>query len=101
MTENESPTTNQKPTIEEALYRLEKIVHTMEEGNLPLDSLLTLYEEGAALVKICQQRLEEAERKILLVTKSLDGSPQTKEISPPTSNPSSSLRTQKASDYPF
>ncbi|HTY87874.1 MAG TPA: exodeoxyribonuclease VII small subunit [Candidatus Acidoferrum sp.] len=50
--------------FEEALKRLESVVQTMESGDLPLEALLARYEEGTRLVKICQEKLAEAELRI-------------------------------------
>jgi exodeoxyribonuclease VII small subunit len=50
--------------FEDALARLESIVETMEAGELPLEQLLARYEEGARLVKFCQERLSAAELRI-------------------------------------
>ena len=50
--------------FEEALNKLEGIVDAMEADDLPLETLLARYEEGARLVKICQEKLAEAEVKI-------------------------------------
>ena len=50
--------------FEEALKKLEKIVDDMEAGELPLEALLSRFEEGSRLVKVCQAKLEEAELKI-------------------------------------
>jgi exodeoxyribonuclease VII small subunit len=50
--------------FEEALKKLEGIVDAMETDDLPLETLLARYEEGARLVKICQEKLAEAEVKI-------------------------------------
>jgi exodeoxyribonuclease VII small subunit len=61
-------------SLEDALARLDEIITRMEEGNLPLDDLLKDYEEGAKLVQLCQERLKAAEKRIMIVTKSLDGS---------------------------
>ena len=52
------------PPVEEALKKLEGIVEAMEADDLPLETLLAKYEEGAKLVKICQEKLAEAELKI-------------------------------------
>jgi exodeoxyribonuclease VII small subunit len=52
------------PPFEEALKKLEGIVEAMEADDLPLETLLAKYEEGAKLVKICQEKLAEAELKI-------------------------------------
>jgi exodeoxyribonuclease VII small subunit len=68
-TEPESPA-----SLEDALARLDEIITRMEEGSLPLEDLLRDYEEGAKLVQVCQERLKAAEKRILVVTKSLDGS---------------------------
>ena len=49
--------------FEEALKKLEGIVDAMEADDLPLETLLARYEEGARLVKICQEKLAEAESR--------------------------------------
>ncbi|MGQ0535631.1 MAG: exodeoxyribonuclease VII small subunit [Methanobacteriota archaeon] len=58
-----------EPRFEEALARLEAIVKELEEGAMPLDQAMTHFEEGVALAKVCRERLEAAEAKILLLTK--------------------------------
>ena len=50
--------------FEEALKKLETIVEAMESEDLPLETLLTKYEEGTQLAKVCQDKLAEAELKI-------------------------------------
>tara|TARA_Y100000588_G_C13883901_1_gene765708 strand:+ start:252 stop:509 length:258 start_codon:yes stop_codon:yes gene_type:complete len=70
MTTNiESATEQGEPNFEEALNRLEDIVEKMESGDAPLSSLVDHFEEGSKLLKICRQRLEEAELKIKSVRK--------------------------------
>ena len=59
--------------FEEALKKLEGVVEAMESGDLPLETLLAKYEEGARLVKICQEKLAEAEVKIQQLEKSAAG----------------------------
>lgn len=59
--------------FEEALKKLEVIVEAMEADDLPLETLLTQYEEGTKLVKICQQKLAEAELKIQRLEKNAAG----------------------------
>jgi len=51
-------------TYEQALGRLEAIVRRLEGGNLPLDEMLRLFEEGAALGRVCQARLSDAELRV-------------------------------------
>lgn len=55
--------------FEESLAELERIVEALEDGQLGLDEALTRYEEGVALVKLCHARLQQAEQRILLVTR--------------------------------
>jgi exodeoxyribonuclease VII small subunit len=50
--------------FEDALKKLEDVVEAMEADDLPLETLLARYEEGARLVKACQEKLAEAEVKI-------------------------------------
>jgi exodeoxyribonuclease VII small subunit len=55
------------PTIkdfETAIAELETIVKKLEEGDLPLETSLELYERGVHLSRFCHARLEEAERRI-------------------------------------
>ena len=57
--------------FEGAMDRLEKIVEQMESGKLPLEDLIVRYEEGMNLVKICQERLANAEQKIEIIARNL------------------------------
>ena len=61
------------PPFEEALKKLEGIVEAMESDDLPLETLLARYEEGTKLVKICQEKLAEAELKIQQLEKNAAG----------------------------
>jgi len=67
-------------SFEKALERLEKIVEQMESAELPLEEVLKRYEEGTELVKYCSQKLEEAEKKVEILAKKKDGSPQLKKF---------------------
>jgi exodeoxyribonuclease VII small subunit len=70
------------PPFEEALKKLEGVVEAMESGNLPLEMLLSKYEEGTKLVKICQEKLAEAELKIQQLEKNSAGEMKLKPLSP-------------------
>lgn len=59
--------------FEQALKRLEKIVEELEKGDLSLEESLKRYEEGIRLSRFCTNKLEEAERKVELLTKNKDG----------------------------
>ena len=50
--------------FEEAMKRLESIVDAMEQGDLPLETLMAKFEEGTKLAQVCQAKLAEAEVKI-------------------------------------
>ncbi|MGB9839967.1 exodeoxyribonuclease VII small subunit [Thermovenabulum sp.] len=58
---------------EEAIDKLSKIVERLEEGSLSLEESLTLFEEGIRLTKICMKILDEAEGKIQILTKEING----------------------------
>lgn len=60
--------------FEKALERLEKIVEELETGNIPLEDALKKYEEGVKLSRTCSEKLSQAEKKIQVLTKTLDGS---------------------------
>ncbi len=74
---NPSKSAGQAPAknlpFEDALKKLEGIVGAMESDDLPLEALLAKYEEGTRLVKICQEKLAEAELKIQQLEKSAAG----------------------------
>jgi exodeoxyribonuclease VII small subunit len=54
--------------LEEALCDLEHIVERLEEGKMGLEESLVLFEKGMALVRLCNSRLESAERRIESLT---------------------------------
>lgn len=54
-------------TFEQALARLEQIVKALEGGNVPLEDLIKLFDEGTSLVKLCTERLDKAEEKVRLL----------------------------------
>ncbi len=55
--------------FEELLGRLEQIVADMENAELPLEKLLESYEEGMRLVKVCGERLADAEQKVEILSR--------------------------------
>jgi exodeoxyribonuclease VII small subunit len=54
-------------TYEENLKELKEIIRTLESGAVPLEEMLTHYERGMELIKICEKMLESAELKIVLL----------------------------------
>ncbi len=59
--------------FEQALARLEVIVRSLENGSAPLDDSLALFEEGIALVRLCNDKLENAQSRIKVLTQTEDG----------------------------
>jgi exodeoxyribonuclease VII small subunit len=59
--------------FEKALEKLEKIVEDLESGDISLDEALKKYEEGVELSRACQKKLQQAEKKIEILTRGLDG----------------------------
>ena len=57
-------TKKNKETFEELFRRLEETVTKLEEGGLPLERSLTLYEEGMTLVQSCERQLDAYEATI-------------------------------------
>ncbi len=54
--------------LEGALEELERIVEELEEGKLSLERSLELYERGMRLVRLCNLRLDGAQRRIECLT---------------------------------
>lgn len=54
--------------FETAIAELDGIVRKLEEGDLPLERSLALYERGVQLSRFCHARLEDAERRIEILT---------------------------------
>ena len=67
-----------KKKFEEALEELEKVVEQLESGELSLEAGLAAFEEGVRLVKYCNQKLTEVERRIELLVKDKEGKLQLK-----------------------
>ncbi len=61
--------------FEASLTSLEKIVRELERGDLPLEQSLELFERGVRLSRECQQRLDQAERRIEVLMRDAKGQP--------------------------
>lgn len=64
-----------KQTFETSLQELERIVRRLENGDLALEESLKLFEDGVRLSRECQERLNQAERRIEVLLKDEDGNP--------------------------
>ncbi len=63
----------EKYTFEEALHRLEEIVSKLEDGDVPLEDTIKLFQEGTELINFCNKKLEEVKFKVEMVVKNKDG----------------------------
>ena len=75
-----------KERFEDALKKLEKIVSKLEEGDIPLEESLKLFEEGIRLSRFCNQKLDEAEKKVEILLKGKNGTLKPHPFDPSTSS---------------
>jgi exodeoxyribonuclease VII small subunit len=68
-------TEGQGKNFEGSLAALEKIVRELERGDLPLEKSLELFEQGVRLSRECQERLNQAERRIETLLRDEEGRP--------------------------
>ena len=68
-------------SFESSLNELEAIVRQLEDGDLPLEESLKLFENGVKLSRECRERLAHAERRIEMLLKDSNGDFRVEEIS--------------------
>ena len=71
----------QKPSFENNMQRLEQIVRAMERGDVPLEESLKLFQEGTELVRSCNQLLENAQLQVKKIVTAPDGTPAEEDFS--------------------
>ncbi|MBO7171021.1 MAG: exodeoxyribonuclease VII small subunit [Clostridia bacterium] len=64
---------NQEMQFEAALARLEELVRGLEEGSATLDESLSAFEEGIGLVRLCTERLRDAEQRVKVLIENESG----------------------------
>ena len=74
MAENSS-TEIKKLSFERAIEELESIVKRLEEGKVPLEESVTIYERGEALKRRCEELLRQAEARVEKITLDASGKP--------------------------
>lgn len=74
------PQEPEKQQFETALEDLEKVVERLESGELSLEESLAAFEDGVRLVKFCNQKLTEVEKKIELLMKDKEGKLQLRQV---------------------
>jgi len=62
-----------KQSFEDALKKLESIVTRLEDGDIPLEESLGLFEEGVKISRFCGKKLDEAEKRVEILIKDKDG----------------------------
>ena len=67
-----------KVKFEKVFKELQEITAALEQGDLPLDECLAKYEAGVKALRVCRQILDEAEKKIEMLTKDEEGKLTTK-----------------------
>jgi exodeoxyribonuclease VII small subunit len=68
-------------TFEDALERLERLVDQLEAGKLGLEESLKVFEEGVGLARRCARYLDDAEKRIELLTRDESGTLRTEPLS--------------------
>jgi exodeoxyribonuclease VII small subunit len=68
----------QERNFEAALEELEGVVEQLETGELPLEESLVAFEKGVGLVVYCNQKLNEAEKRIEMLVRDKEGKMQFK-----------------------
>jgi len=71
-----------KGNFETTMQKLEKIVHELEKGDLPLESALKKFEEGMRLSKECSEQLDAIEGKVTILMRDQEGNLETKPFDP-------------------
>jgi len=90
--------TTKAPPFEEALERLETIASSLEDGDLTLEQSLGLFEEGVRLTRLCASRLDEAQKRIEMLTRSEEGALQTVPFDAPDDEPGTGNDEEAADD---
>lgn len=70
-----SDTPVEEMSFEVAMAELQRVVESLERGDVALDDSIKLYERGAALKARCDQKLKEAEEKVAAITLDEAGNP--------------------------
>lgn len=66
--------------FEKALEELEKLVSAMQNERLPMDKLIVAFERGNQLAVHCRSKLEEQEKRIEILTRSVNGAAEWKDM---------------------
>ncbi|MEO0621604.1 MAG: exodeoxyribonuclease VII small subunit [Pseudomonadota bacterium] len=90
--------------FEAALAELERVVTALEDGKVPLEDSISLYERGNALRARCEALLQDAEMKVQRIVQGADGSPSMEAVAPApvaTKAPTPADKADPGDDIPF
>ncbi len=65
--------TRKEQSFEQSMKRLEEIVEKIDKGDIPLEEVMKMYEEGVALSKTCLEHLQQAELTLKRLGRDLNG----------------------------
>ena len=60
-------------SFEDAMESLDSIVSSLEGERLPLEEMVTAYERGMKLLRVCRTRIDSARQRVELITADLEG----------------------------
>jgi exodeoxyribonuclease VII small subunit len=69
-------------TFEAAITRLENLCEQLDSREIPLEELIANYQQGLELVRVCEERLKDAEKRIEIITRNAGGEPALAEFEP-------------------
>ncbi len=75
----------EKLSFEEAMEKLETLVHQLESGQIKLEDAIRAYEEGCQLKQVCEEKLKRAQMKVEKLILDKQGTPQS--VEPLDANP--------------
>ncbi len=73
-TQASKPEDLQAQTLEEALEEIEAILSRLQQRDIPLEDSFSLYQQGVTLVKLCNEKIDAVEKKMLLLNE--EGEPE-------------------------
>lgn len=91
-----SATSTPDLSFEQAMERLEEIVGSMESDRMPLDEMVTAYEEGMKLLQRCRQRIENARYRIESISLKTDGRVELEPFEPGKDEPAAEEKSKTA-----
>ncbi len=83
-------------SFEQAMERLEEIVGSMESDRMPLDEMVSSYEEGMKLLQRCRQRIENARYRIESISLKVDGKAELAAFEPGKDEPAAEDKSKTA-----